>query len=311
MVEATKKFDQGHTLVFLPGQKDCETCAQMFSESASQNFESLPLFGSLSSEEQKKILDFEKNKPLGKDRLVAFCTNVAETSLTVEGVKLAIDSGLSKEHRYDMSRRANVLEMSWISKSSANQRKGRAGRTSEGTCIRLYSKNDLTRESIEPEILRSSIDLILLQLKVLKLENLPLISRPEKEKWDLALKNLNFVGALDTNSNVTMLGKLFSNLPFDPLVSAFLTDLYLNHQTDIGIKTAALVTAPGELFYLGNKDTRNEDEKKIALKAAKFESDIIFKIAVYDEWNQAGNLNPIENVCKLDLHFENFIIKKF
>jgi HrpA-like RNA helicase len=220
--------------------------------------------------------------------------------LTVEGVKIVIDSGLSKESRHDMKRRANVLEMSWISKSSANQRKGRAGRTSEGTCIRLFSEGSLTRESIEPEILRSSIDQILLQLKILKLEDLPLITRPDQNKWDLALENLKFVGALDSRSNVTSLGKLFSTLPFDPVISAFATDLYINHQTDIGIKTAALVTAPGELFYLGNKDTRNEDEKKIALKAENFDSDVIFKIDIYNQWNESGNLNSLENVNILE-----------
>ena len=295
--EAVERFKEGHTLVFVPGQKEVEECVQKFSEIAPSNFEVLPLFGSLSPDEQMQVIEFEnKGKTKDKDRLVAFCTNIAETSLTVEGVKIVIDSGLSKESRYDMNRRANVLEMTWISKSSADQRKGRAGRTSPGTCIRLFSQDALTRESIEPEILRSSIDHVILQLKVLRLDNLPLIASPENDKWKLALENLRVVGALDEKSEVTNLGRLFSDLPFDPTISAFLTDLYMNHKTNIGIKTAALVTAPGNFFYLGNKETRKDDEKKITLKASNYDSDIIFKISVYDEWVESGNVDSLQKV---------------
>ncbi len=88
----------------------------------------------------------------GTRRMVAFCTNVAETSLTVPGIKLVFDAGLAKEARFDPVRRMTVLELVRISRSSANQRKGRAGRLSEGHCVRLYADDELVRSSIQPEI---------------------------------------------------------------------------------------------------------------------------------------------------------------
>ena len=285
-LEALNKFSEGHTLVFLPRQKDIERCIERFSALAPGNLKALPLFGSLSVEEQMRVIEFDKNKNSKTDRLVAFCTNVAETSLTVQGVKLVIDTGLVNEARYDTQRRMNFLEMTWISRSSADQRMGRAGRLSEGVCVRLYSKDKLSRQSIEPEILRSSIDLTFLQLKVLKLDNLPLISRPDEKKIKNSYKNLKIAGALDNNYDVTSLGRLFSELPFDPLISSFISDLFFNHNLEIGLLIASLITAPGDIFYFGNKETRKEDLLNISAAAADFNSDIEFKINWYMKWLQ-------------------------
>ncbi len=141
------------------------------------------MYGGLLPEDQQKIFSFdEDHKDLnGEGRMVVFTTNVAETSLTVPGVVLVIDSGFAKEAEYDARRRMTVLELRRIAKSSANQRKGRAGRIEPGVCVRLYHEKELDlRSSITPEILRSSLDTVVLQLKRLNLEpaQFPFIDRP-------------------------------------------------------------------------------------------------------------------------------------
>lgn len=150
---------QGHTLIFLPGQGEIERALKMFKSRLPDDCIAYPLYGSQSPEDQEKVMKFdEKTK-----RMVVFCTNVAETSLTIPNVRLVIDSGWAKEARYNVKRRLTVIETVRISRSSADQRKGRAGRTAPGHCVRLYADEELKRPNIEPEILRSSLDLVLLQ----------------------------------------------------------------------------------------------------------------------------------------------------
>lgn len=310
-LQALEKFPVGNTLVFLPRQKDIENCIELFNSLAPKNLKALPLFGSLSLDEQMLVIEFDKNKMNKNDRLVAFCTNVAETSLTVEGIRLVIDTGLVNEARYDTQRRMNFLEMTWVSKSSANQRMGRAGRLSEGACVRLYSEDKLIRQSIEPEILRSSIDLTFLQLKVLKLENIPLITRPDEEKIKISFENLRIAGALNKKEDVTSLGRLFCELPFDPIISSFISELFFNHNLEIGLLIACLITAPGDIFYFGDKETKNEDLQKITAASADFNSDIEFKINWYNKWLNEKNRKDFALENKLNNRVFKFVKSTF
>lgn len=133
VVEALEEYTEGHVLVFLPGQAEIDQAIKSFSFSSDvQDVVVLPLFGSLPPEEQDRIMQFDGQCEEGQ-RMVVFTTNVAETSLTIPGVKLVVDVGLAKEVRYDQARRLSVIELVRISKSSADQRKGRAGRISSGT----------------------------------------------------------------------------------------------------------------------------------------------------------------------------------
>ena len=132
--EALGEYTEGHTLVFLPGQAEIEQAIKAFnSVSNLSDIVVFPLFGSLPPEEQDKIMQFDSHCYPGQ-RMVVFTTNVAETSLTIPGVKLVIDSGLAKEVRYDQERRLSIVELVLVSKSSAKQRQGRAGRICEGKC---------------------------------------------------------------------------------------------------------------------------------------------------------------------------------
>ncbi|CAF0990066.1 unnamed protein product, partial [Brachionus calyciflorus] len=269
ILEAVQKFKIGHTLVFLPGLSDIEKCIEIFEEKkSSDEFFALPLYSQLDIDEQNKVIKFDENKTDKSHRMVAFCTNIAETSLTVPGVMLVIDSGLAKESKYDEQKRTNVLELGWISKSSAKQRKGRAGRLSAGTCIRLYRETSLEHYLIE------------------------LITPPSAIKLKASIENLKYVGAIDQNNeSITKLGLFYSQLSFEPRMSAFILDVYLkNINKKIGIEIACLVSAPGNLFYLGNKETRKEDLKAISKKSSDHSSDILFKLSFLHEWIKMGQV---------------------
>ena len=127
---------EGSTLVFLPGQREIDQAIELFNRSKPANCLALPLYSLLSPEEQDRVLKFDGG-PTKEDRLVVFCTNIAETSLTIENTRLIIDSGWARETRFDNELRLTEMKTMRISRASANQRKGRSGRTAPGHCVRL------------------------------------------------------------------------------------------------------------------------------------------------------------------------------
>jgi HrpA-like RNA helicase len=210
----------GNCLVFLPGSLDVDRAVKHFAREAPKNFFALPLYGGLPPEEQMRVMEF--NDQGGSHRMVVFCTNVAETSITVPNVRLVIDTGLAKEARYDPTRRITVLEQVFISKSSADQRAGRAGRVADGHCIRLFPPSAITRDRIQPEILRSSLDKVVLALCAMKQDprTFPLIDSPSTQDINRSIDTLLHLECLDADSlAITELGKLFSEMPFDPRTS--------------------------------------------------------------------------------------------
>ncbi|CAF5128868.1 unnamed protein product, partial [Rotaria magnacalcarata] len=248
---------QGHSLVFLPGQREIERALERFSLDIPDNCVALPLYGSLSPEEQDRVLQFDEGLD-GERRMVVFCTNVAETSLTIKNTRLVIDSGLAKEARFDTKRRLTVIETVRISRSSADQRKGRAGRTAPGHCIRLYRDDELVRPDIEPEILRSSLDLYLIDL--------PSCGTEVLEKSLTLLKDL---ACIDKDDRITLRGELFADLGLDPRLSAFLVDTYIEHGPILNVTAVivAILTAPGSLFFMGGatKEAKEAAKGRIAL----------------------------------------------
>lgn len=188
-----------------------------FTQVAPASCVALPLYGSLPPEEQLQVMTFDDK--CGSLRMVVFCTNVAETSITVPNVRLVVDTGLAKEARYDPSRRITVLELVYISRSSADQRAGRAGRVADGNCVRLFSDDKVTRDRIQPEILRSSLDKVVLSLCAMKQDPLcfPLIDSPSQSDINDSIKVLKHLQCLNSDSlSITELGKMFSDIPFDP-----------------------------------------------------------------------------------------------
>lgn len=243
--------------------------------------------------------------------MVIFCTNIAETSLTVPNVRLVIDTGLAKEARYDPKRHVTILECVYISRSSADQRKGRAGRTAPGHCIRLYKQEWLTREHITPEILRSSLDLVILQLCQIGYNprTFPFINPPRGDLIDSSLQTLKFFDCLDTKYNITERGKFFNDLSFDPRLSHFVATAQEQYgQGRVASSIAAILSAPGSLYFMGGgKAGRDEVKKRMADEAAKYESDLLYLLSVYCSWIQAGSVDKATSICngcskKIPLH---------
>ena len=179
----------------------------------------LPLYSLLPTREQLRVFE---TPPEGA-RLVVLATNVAETSLTIPGIRYVFDCGRSKERRYDHQTGVQSFETDWISKASASQRAGRAGRTGPGHCYRLYSSAVYERdfeEHAQPEILRTPIEGVVLQLSALNVPNIihkfPFPTPPDQQRLAKAQKLLTYLGALSPSGQITDLGRAMSGLPLSP-----------------------------------------------------------------------------------------------
>ncbi|VEU22417.1 DEKNAAC103427 [Brettanomyces naardenensis] len=184
----------------------------------------LPLYSLLPTKEQMKVFE---NPPKGS-RLCVVATNVAETSLTIPGVRYVVDSGRSKERRYNEDTGVQSFEVSWISKASADQRSGRAGRTGPGHCYRIYSsalyESDFPKFS-RPEILRMPVESVVLTMKSMGIDNIvnfPFPTSPGRNMLNKAEKLLGYLGALDSDKKITQFGKQMSLFPLSPRFSKML-----------------------------------------------------------------------------------------
>ncbi|THA67703.1 ATP-dependent RNA helicase HrpA [Streptomyces sp. A0642] len=210
----------GDVLVFLSGEREIRDTADALGKRNLRHTEVLPLYARLSHAEQHRV--FQRHT----GRRVVLATNVAETSLTVPGIKYVIDPGNARISRYSHRTKVQRLPIERISQASANQRKGRCGRTSDGICIRLYSEDDfLTRpEFTDPEILRTNLASVILQMTAAGLgdiEKFPFIDPPDHRNIRDGVQLLQELGALDPEEKdpkkrLTPLGRKLSQLPVDP-----------------------------------------------------------------------------------------------
>ncbi|KAK4467060.1 putative ATP-dependent RNA helicase [Cladorrhinum samala] len=209
----------------------------------------LPLYSMLPTKEQMKVFE----PPPGDSRLVILSTNVAETSLTIPGIRYVFDCGRSKERRYDPLTGVQSFQIDWISKASAQQRAGRAGRTGPGHCWRVYSSAVYERDFpqfSEPELLRMPIEGVVLQLKSMNLQhvvNFPFPTPPDRQSLIKAEKLLAYLSAISTSGQVTQIGSTMSIFPLSPRFSRI---LLVGHLHDCLPYTIALVAAlsAGEIF---------------------------------------------------------------
>ncbi|MBW6435570.1 ATP-dependent RNA helicase HrpA [Actinoplanes hulinensis] len=204
----------GDILVFLSGEREIRDTADALNKKELRGTEVIPLYGRLSSAEQHRV--FERHS----QRRVVLATNVAETSLTVPGIRYVIDPGTARISRYSHRLKVQRLPIEPVSQASANQRKGRCGRTSDGICIRLYSEEDFEQrpEFTEPEILRTNLASVILQMTNLGLGDLqrfPFIDPPDRRNITDGIKLLEELGALE-DRKLTPMGRQLAQLPVDP-----------------------------------------------------------------------------------------------
>ena len=216
-VDEVARLGSGDVLVFLPGEREIRDCAEALRKHHPQHVEILPLFARLSVEEQEKVFR------ISNARRIVLATNVAETSLTVPGIRYVVDAGLARVKRYSFRNKVEQLQVEPIAQSAANQRAGRCGRVADGVCIRLYEEDDFLQRPkfTEPEILRSSLAAVILRMKTLHLtdvETFPFIEPPLPRAIADGYQLLQEVGAVDEYNQVTPLGVKLSKLPLDPRV---------------------------------------------------------------------------------------------
>jgi ATP-dependent helicase HrpA len=208
----------GDILLFLSGEREIRETSEALSKHHPPGVEILPLYARLSVEEQMKVF-----APHAQPRII-LATNVAETSLTVPGIKYVIDPGFARINRYTPRTRVSRLPIERISQASANQRAGRCGRVSSGIAIRLYTEQDYQArpQFSEPEILRTNLASVILQMKALRLgdiQNFPFIEPPDYRMIRDGLSTLHELGAIDENNELTLLGRDLAKLPIDPRIS--------------------------------------------------------------------------------------------
>jgi ATP-dependent helicase HrpA len=218
----------GDILIFLPGEREIREAADHLRKHLAhqpmlRNAEVLPLFSRLSQTEQDQIFE-----PHGQRRIV-LATNVAETSLTVPGIRYVIDSGTARVKRYSFRSKVEQLLVEPISQAAANQRAGRCGRVADGICIRLFDETDFNGRPrfTDPEILRSSLASVILRMKALHLgaiEDFAFIEPPQRRAMADGYQLLSELGAVDVFNEITPLGELLAKLPLDPRVGRMLLE---------------------------------------------------------------------------------------
>jgi len=220
--------ESGDILIFLPGEREIREAADHLRryfnlQPLLRGVEVLPLYARLSQTEQDRIFDSHSN------RRIVLATNVAETSLTVPGIRFVIDTGLARIKRYNFRSKVEQLIVEPVSQSSANQRTGRCGRVANGICIRLYDVDSFNKRPkfTDPEILRSSLAGIILKMKSLHLgsvEDFPFLESPSSRAITDGYQLLHEIGAVDDRQNLTTLGSTLSKLPLDPRVGRMLIE---------------------------------------------------------------------------------------
>ncbi|CAN5497268.1 ATP-dependent RNA helicase HrpA [soil metagenome] len=218
----------GDILVFLPGEREIREAADHLRKHLShqpiyRDAEVLPLFARLSQAEQDRIFDSHNG------RRIVLATNVAETSLTVPGIRYVIDAGTARVKRYSFRSKVEQLLVEPISQAAANQRAGRCGRVADGICIRLYDEKDFAGRDrfTDPEILRSSLAGVILRMKSLHLgdvEQFPFIDPPQRRAIADGYQLLNELGAVDDANELTPMGMELSRLPLDPRVGRMILE---------------------------------------------------------------------------------------
>ena len=272
----------GDILVFLTSPGEIERACQTTKDQLGNTATVLPLHGKLQPEEQQKVFkDLEERK-------IIFATNVAETSITIPGIKYIVDTGLAKELCFDPKRNMNSLEVRVISKSSAEQRKGRAGRTSAGNCYRLYSQDDYKDmpDKMLPEILRVALTHTVLKLYEFGIANIltfEFVEQPDSSSLQAAIESLQFLGAV-RDDQLTEMGRKMAAFPIDPHLVKILFDAI---QEGIGVEAAAAVgisVLAGSVFFRAGTDEMKKESDKKKILFCHPAGDQMTYLSVYHQW---------------------------
>ena len=288
--------DEGGILIFLPGEKIIKDCMYRLEHAPfSRQLWVLPLYGRLQKEEQERVFD---NPPAGKKKVV-ISTNIAETSVTIQDITTVIDCGLAKLNFYSPRTFTSSLVETMVSKASCNQRKGRAGRTHEGTCYRLYSRKEFESREMytKEEIYRTDLSEVVLRMAELGITdfyNFDFIASPGREGIIGAVDTLNMLGALDSDNTLSEIGKLMVKFPLEPRISRIIVEAIMRFPDviDKALVAASFLSANSPFVLPPNEEM---EARKAHHRFRDLQGDFGTYINLFNAWKQTDNR---EKFCK-------------
>jgi len=296
----------GDILVFLPGEREIRETAELLRKAQLRDTEVVPLYARLSLNEQNRVFHGTR----GAGRRIVLSTNVAETSLTVPGIRYVVDPGLARISRYSYRSKVQRLPIEAISRAGANQRAGRCGRVAPGTCIRLYSEEDFNNrpEFTDAEIRRTNLAAVILQMLQLRLGDIadfPFVDPPDSRFITDGFKLLEELGAVDARRHLTPIGRQLARLPVDPRIARMVIEsAQYDALREVLIIAAALsVQDPRERPH----DKRQAADEKHRLYADEH-SDFITLLNLwnlYEEQRAQSSQSQLRNWCQK--HFISFM----
>jgi len=314
VVQIHNSEPEGDVLLFLTGEEEIETvCRQLRKETArypeSGELVAVPLYSTLPPAQQQKIFDAAPaaKYPGGpKGRKVVVATNIAETSITIDGIIYVVDPGFAKQKVYNPRIRVESLLVSPVSKASAAQRAGRAGRTQAGKCFRLYTekafKGELTEQTY-PEILRSNLGVVVLTLKKLGIDDLvhfDFLDPPAPETLMRALETLNYLGSLNDEGDLTEIGDKMSEFPLDPQLGKMIIESPKHRCSNEILSIAAMLSVP--MIFMRPKEAQREaDESK--QRFSHLDGDHLTILNVFHAYKQ----HTIDGVDPTTFCYDNYI----
>lgn len=303
-VDELGRESPGDILIFMSGEREIRDTADALNKLALPHTEILPLYARLSNSEQNRVFQSHVG------RRIVLATNVAETSLTVPGIKYVIDPGTARISRYSYRTKVQRLPIEPVSQASANQRKGRCGRVSEGICIRLYDEQDfLSRPAFtDPEILRTNLASVILQMTALGLGDIqafPFVEAPDKRNIQDGVRLLQELGAItgddqQTAYKLTPSGRLLSQLPVDPR----LAKMVLEAQKFACVREVMIIVSA--LSIQDPRERPMDKQQASAEKHQRFQDKESDFLAYVNLWNYVGeqqkalSTNQFRRQCKLD-----------
>ena len=296
--QITFQPESGDVLVFMPGERDIRETRDLLESRLGDAVEIIPLFGRLSGGEQQRVF-----APAARRKIV-IATNIAETSLTIPGIRYVIDSGLARISRYNPRTRTRRLPIEPVAQSSANQRKGRSGRVQNGVCIRLYSEEDFASRPLftQPEIQRANLAEVILRMKAFRLgeiETFPFLNPPTPAAIQGGYQLLQELGALDEARELTQLGRDLARLPIDPTLGRMLLQAQHEHATrELLIIAAALSIQDPRERPLDQKDAAANAHKRFVDPRSDFLTLLNIWNAVHEQWETLRTQNQRRKFCK-------------
>lgn len=286
-------------LVFLPGEFDIKTCVKELAFRCDyKHLQIYPLYGRLNKEEQEQVFNPTEE---GKIKIVV-ATNIAETSITIDGIRNVIDSGMAKINFYNQKNYSSSLITDKISRSSCEQRKGRAGRVAPGFCYRLYSEEDFKSRpnyALE-EILRTDLSEVILRMSDLGIydyEHFPFITRPDRASILSAEKTLVFIGAIDKDRRLTRIGELMVSFPLAPRQSRVIVEAMMNYpdvMEEILIAVSFMSVRTPFILPVDQED----DARNAHRKFNSPDGDFVSYLNIFNEFSGLGSLQAKTRYCE-------------